>query len=338
MGELRKTVQIPDAEKVKASLRAFGLFVRTHVLFFGAIGLFLCSIIVALTFSAPRHFPTQEDIVIPEGYTLVETVRLLDEAHVVRSAFVLQLVMMTLYTDDGVQAGTYLFPRPLSVFEVARSVAHGEYTVPPVRVTFPEGLTAEQIAKRVADQTTIIESAFLDAAEGKEGYLFPETYHIPESYTASELVSLMEETFFERIEPLHDDIAELDASLEDVVIMASIIEREANTEESRKLISGILWERIDIGMPLQVDATFVYLLGKTSAELTRDDLAIDSPYNTYKNRGLPPTPIANPGFSSLEAAVRPESSPYLFYLTGADGAFYYAETFEEHVENKRLHL
>ena len=108
--------------------------------------------------------------------------------------------------------------------------------------------------------------------------------------------------------------------------------------EDKRIVSGILWKRINMEMPLQVDAPFAYILGKTSEELTREDLAFDSPYNTYLNTGLPPTPITNPGLESLEAALRPIETPYVFYLTDTEGTVYSAETFEEHVGNKKRYL
>ena len=110
------------------------------------------------------------------------------------------------------------------------------------------------------------------------------------------------------------------------------------TDKDHKIISGILWKRIGMNMPLQVDAPFLYILGKTSAELTLADLKKDSPYNTYVNRGLPIGPIGNPGFSALRAAVFPASSPYLYYLSDNEGIMHYAKTFEEHKANKEKYL
>lgn len=317
---------------------AIRMYKKQYTVLLSAVLLLVFGIILSIIFSAPRDFPVKEEIEIPEGYSLVEAVELLHKEDVVRSRLLLQLSLMTLYRGESIQAASYYFPRSLSLFEVGGAITKGEYVTPPVRVTIPEGLTIEQTAELVAVQTHIKEETFLKAASGKEGFLYPDTYFIPKEFRAEDLVFLMEENFFERIEPLRDNIDNLGMSLYDVVIMASLIEREANTRDSRALVSGILWKRIEIDMPLQVDATFSYLLGKTSAELTRDDLALDSPYNTYTNRGLPPTPIASPGFFSLEAAVNPKASPYLFYLTGSDGNFYYAEDFDGHVENKRKHL
>ncbi|MCR4306594.1 MAG: endolytic transglycosylase MltG, partial [Candidatus Yonathbacteria bacterium] len=124
----------------------------------------------------------------------------------------------------------------------------------------------------------------------------------------------------------------------EVITMASIIEKEAITSTDKRLVSGILWKRIDIGMPLQVDAPFAYAIGKNTFQLTLDDLAVDSPYNTYKNQGLPAGPIANPGMESILAALEPEKSSYLFYLSDRKSIIHYSATFEEHKRNKSLFL
>lgn len=120
--------------------------------------------------------------------------------------------------------------------------------------------------------------------------------------------------------------------------MASLIEREAKTDEDRKTIAGILWNRIDLKMPLQVDAVFGYIKGIDTYHPTSEDLSIESPYNTYLHAGLPPTPISNPGLESLHAAATPTKTDYLYYLTGKDGVMHYAKTFEEHKANRAKYL
>ena len=122
----------------------------------------------------------------------------------------------------------------------------------------------------------------------------------------------------------------------DIVIMASLIEKEVPDSDDRKIVSGILWKRLDIGMPLQVDAVFPYLTGRR--EILSDDLKIDSPYNTYLYKGLPPGPIANPGLDAIEAARNPKSSSYFYYLSGKDGKTHFAKTFAEHLKNKEKYL
>jgi UPF0755 protein len=120
--------------------------------------------------------------------------------------------------------------------------------------------------------------------------------------------------------------------------MASLIEEETATPEDRRIVSGILWKRLSSGMRLQVDATFAYTIGKGSLELTTEDLKSDSPYNTYRIYGLPPTPIVNPGLDAITAALHPTSSPYVYYLSDKNGVMHYSKTFEEHKLAKAKYL
>lgn len=129
----------------------------------------------------------------------------------------------------------------------------------------------------------------------------------------------------------------MNRKISDVIIMASILEGEALPKD-RQVVAGILWKRLSIGMPLQVDATFRYINGKGTYDLTADDLKIDSPYNTYIHKGLPPGPISNPGIDAISASLNPIPTKYLYYLTEKDGTIHYAKTFTEHIANKNKYL
>ena len=180
--------------------------------------------------------------------------------------------------------------------------------------------------------------AFTQLAKPHEGYLFPDTYFFDPGTTPEEAVARLRATFDTKTEALRNELATRALELDRIVIMASLIEKEADTEEGRRVVSGILWNRIEAGMPLQVDAVFGYILERSGYAPTGDDLEIDSPYNTYLNRGLPPGPIANPGLASLDAALNPATTDYFYYLTGRDGEMYYAEGFEGHKRNRELYL
>ena len=127
-------------------------------------------------------------------------------------------------------------------------------------------------------------------------------------------------------------------TLREVVIMASLLEKEAAKTEDRRMVAGILWKRISIGMPLQVDAVFPYIIGKNTFDLTRADLKVDSPYNTYKYKGLPVGPIANPGLDSMVAAMTPVKSNYIFYLTDMQSKFHFSVTYAQHLANQKKYL
>lgn len=195
---------------------------------------------------------------------------------------------------------------------------------PQIRITIPEGYAVKDIAERFKNFRNFNGEKFLELSESKEGYLFPDTYFFTSKETPEEIIEKMENNFKVKAGDVQKDI----------LIMASIIEKEARKPEDRRIISGILWKRIKEGMPLQVDAVFDYLLDKASHEITQADLKMDSPYNTYKHKGLPPTPICNPGLDAINAALNPVDSKYWYYLSDRNGTTHYAATFEQHKQNK----
>jgi len=288
---------------------------------------------------APAEFPEETIITVTEGAVLSDVAEQLKEAHVVRSAFLLQNVVILLRGEKEIFAGDYFFNERKNVWGVARMITTGEFGLVPVTVTLPEGATAEDIAvifvKRIP---AFNDKKFLKLVEGKEGYLFPDTYFFLPNVKAKEVAITLEETFFIKLEELDEEIAVFGKPIDEIVIMASLLEKEARTTQTRRMIAGILWKRLGIGMPLQVDAVFVYINGKNTFQLTLEDLSIDSPYNTYRYKGLPIGPIANPGLDSLRAAVTPIESDNLYYLSDKEGNIYYSETFEEHKRKKRQYL
>jgi len=293
----------------------------------------LYSVFISIN-NPPQNFPIGTNITIPNGYTVREIANIFAEESVVRSSLYLYLTLIRNDADTAVRAGIYQFDRPLTTQEIAQAITEGLYMSPLSRVTFPEGFRASNIYVFLPES---FKTTPYDAIR-YEGYLFPDTYFISSTMDTEDIVTLLRNTFTEKIEPYLSRIAASGFTLHEVITFASIVEREAKDQESKKLVAGILHNRLNINMPLQVDAVFDYLLNKTSAELTMDDLALDSPYNTYRYRGLPPGPIANPSLDAIEAVLSPTKSDYLYYLTAPDGTFYYAVTFEEHVENKRLYL
>lgn len=284
---------------------------------------------------APEQFPTYYSFTITEGETTRTIAERLEEEYLIRSSSLFHFMAATLYPDTFIQAGTHYFETPLSTKSLIDALMYGTHTAPPLSVTFPEGFRIARMHEYLPES---LHDTELEEYTVYEGYLFPDTYFIDEDSTLEELIERMRVHFDEMLLPYETEIAESSLTRDEIITLASIVEREGNTRESMEIIAGILLTRLDIGMALQVDATFDYLLGKESAELTLDDLAIDSPYNTYQNPGLPPGPIANPGLMAIEAVLRPKESEYLYYLTGNDGNFYYAETFDAHVENKNRYL
>jgi len=286
---------------------------------------------------APQAFPEGGIVFIEKGVTVAEAGRLLEAQHVVRSSAFFSWLVKSFGIEGGVRSGTYVFEHPASVFSVAKRLNRGEFGSALVRVTIPEGSNVREMGDILETHMPGFDKVrFVEKAAPYEGYLFPDTYLFAPGVTADTVIVAMRDNFDEQVASLKEDITAFGAPLEDVVVMASLLEKEARQYETKRLVSGILWKRLDIGMPLQVDAVFGYIFGTTTFSPTFDQLEIDSPYNTYLYPGLPPGPIANPGLDSLKAAVNPEPSPFLYYLTGSDGTMHYAKTFDEHVANRRF--
>ncbi len=284
---------------------------------------------------APTTFPLGTVVVVPEGASVIGTANLLVDAGAIRSPFLFRVIV----GNRHVQAGSYVFDTPKGLVALAMSLVRGTDGTKPVRVTFPEGVTVRDMADILyAELASFNRAAFLANATPQEGYLFPDTYFFSPFVSAEDVISTLRSTFDARMNDLAPAIDVSGHTRADIVIMASLLEKEAKTFAEKQVIAGILWKRIAIGMPLQVDAVFGYIKGTDTYHPSHADLDIDSPYNTYRNRGLPPTPIANPGSESLRAAASPVKTDYLYYLTGRDGVMRYAKTFEEHKANRAKYL
>lgn len=287
----------------------------------------------------PKAFPTFTLITIPEGMTLSEASDYLEAHQVLRSSALFRTVVTLMGGEEKIQAGDYFIERPLSVFEVAGRVMQGDYGLLPIKVRIPEGATSYQIASILERAIpTFRKDEFIELAAAKEGFLFPDTYFFLPNTSPAQIVDIMERNFYRRISVLEDRIAMFGVPLTEVITMASLLEKEARWLDERRIIAGILWNRIKIDMPLQVDAVFGYINSTSTFHPKFSDLKVESPYNTYRNKGLPPGPIASPSLISIEAAVTPKENDYLFYLTGRDGKMYYSETFAEHVTKKYRYL
>lgn len=297
-------------------------------------------------FAPPSNFPAgdssaekQSIIVISRGASASDISERLSEAHIIKHPVVLQLVLRISGMSSRVKSGAYLFSTPENVFVIANRLATGAYGLPLARITFPEGMTARDIAKRaVTELPLVLADDILTLGKLHEGYLFPDTYFFQPDATAPAIVDTMRANFDTKIAPLMPDVKASGHSIMDIVIMASLVEKEARTIENRRIVAGVLWNRLNLGMPLQVDAVFGYIFNRDTYSPSFTDLKVNSPYNTYTHTGLPPGPIANPGLESLRAALYPAKTKYLYYLTGSDTLMHYATTYAEHQSNQRNYL
>ena len=290
-----------------------------------------------LVLSSPKNFPHYSTVRIETGSGLSQTALLLQKKQIVRSPFWFKSFAVLLNGSRSVRAGDYYFNEKEGAFRVARRIIQGQYGLVPLRVTIPEGFSIFQMAPIFKEKFTFFdEKRFLQ--NSPEGFLFPDTYFFLPNVTAEDIALRMKRNFDERTESIRKETASSSISFSDLIILASILEKEAVEEKDKRLIAGVIYNRLTIGMPLQVDATFSYVNGKNTYTLTRADLREDSPYNTYLYKGLPPTPIANPGIKSIEAALRPAETKYLYFLSDLSGKMYYAKDFEGHQINREKYL
>lgn len=285
---------------------------------------------------------------IPKGTSVSAISRRLAAAGVVPDEYTFRLASRLSGAGLGLQAGEYRFAEPASPYEVVARLARGDVYVRPL--TFREGLTIKEMApifersglgtaaefERAASNGALVAS--LDPeARNLEGYLFPETYALPRSAGAEGTVRAMVEGFEHAFDAdLRAAATAQQLSPRDVVTLASIVEKETGQADERPLVAAVYHNRLKIGMPLQCDPTVIYALmlaRRWNGNLTRQNMQIDSRYNTYRYAGLPPGPIASPGRASIDAVLHPADVPYLYFVGKGDGSHAFATTLAEHNAN-----
>jgi UPF0755 protein len=308
---------------------------------------FLCIVLAIFSITyfffwrAPRPFPEHKIVTIERGMSLSQISHKFEDEKVVRSAISLRVMTILLGGEKRVVAGDYYFPSALSVFSVAKMIHGGEFGLIPVKITVLEGMSSFEIAEQLSSKMPYFDKqGFIDEVQnGKyEGYLFPDTYFFMPNTKPGDIVLIMRENFARQVHQYQKDIDKFGKPLEEVVIMASILEGEARGIANQRVVADILWRRIRKDMPLQVDAPFKYFNGKNSYTLTKTDLKDDHDYNTYTNKGLPKTPISNPGLDAIRAAITPTPNQYYYFMSDQRGNMYYAVDFEGHKRNRELYL
>lgn len=285
-------------------------------------------------YERPGPLTEEAMVVIPPGASVAGIARRLEDAGVVDEALLIRLGARFEGAEQTLRAGEYAFPAGVSARGAVAILRSGKTVVRPL--TVPEGLTVRQVAA-LLDGTPWLEGE-LDPLP-PEGSLLPETYHASRGDTRADLVGRMQAAMDQALAAAWQDRApDLPlASPEDALILASIVQREAGTPEEAPRIAGVFINRLRRGMPLQADPTVLYAvsdrLGRLDRPLTRADLAVDSPYNTYLVQGLPPGPIANPGREALAAATRPEDTAALYFVADGNGGHAFATTLAEHNRN-----
>ncbi len=261
--------------------------------------------------------------------------------NLIRSSTGFYVLVKLIGIDRQLQAGEFRLTRAMDARTIALELTHG---ISDLWVTTLEGWRSEEMAAAIARDLDIPEQEFLKFT--REGYMFPDTYLIPQDATAAAIVDMFAQNFEKKVtSPMREDAKRSGLTLAQVITLASIVEREGRTGEDRPIIAGILLKRLKADWPLQTDATLQYALGYQAREktwwkktLTLEDKNVRSLYNTYLNPGLPPGPIANPGIESIKAVIYPKETDYWYYLHDPAGGVHYAATVEEHNTNVATYL
>ncbi|MFA5228176.1 MAG: endolytic transglycosylase MltG [Candidatus Paceibacterota bacterium] len=274
---------------------------------------------------------------IEKGDPVKKIAQKLEDEKIIKSNNLFLIYSLLTNNNKKIQAGEYLLSSQMNIPQIIEIIVGGK--INEEKITIIEGWDLNDIANYFKEKGISTREEFLKIAEGKEGYLFPDTYNITSKDTAETIVQKTLVNFERKITTeLREEIEKQDKTIEEIIIMASIIEKEVKTLEDKKNVSDIFWRRIDIQMPLQSCATVLYALGEKKSSVSTADTQIDSPYNTYKYRGLPIGPISNPGIDSILAAIYPTKNNYWYYLSSPDGKTHFSITLEEHNYKKNLYL
>ncbi len=298
----------------------------------------------------PRDLRGEPQIfLVEEGQTIKTIIGLLQEKRLIRSATALRLLI----ARRTIQAGSYRLSSSMSGWQIANLLTSGQSQK--IVVTIPEGFTNRQIAQLLQQAGLATEEEFRKALQSItseelswlppegvrfewEGFLFPDTYFFTPQTKAETIVKTLLHNFEKRLAPLQEEMQNSPFSWRELVILASLVEKEGKRKEEMELIASVLLNRLQAGMRLDVDATVRYALNQWETALTPADLAVASPYNTRRVYGLPPGPISNPGLQAIRAVLFAPKTDYYYYLTAPNGITYFAKTLDEHNEQKARYL
>lgn len=302
--------------------------------------------LIAILFITSVYFPLEENsttrkiVNIPSGTNAKEIVIVLEKNEIIRkNNYTFRILIKLMKLEDQLKYGEYDLSPSMNMLQILDKLVKGEVIT--YKITIPEGYTRTQIAeildkKEIAEKETFLKLAKY-SEKSWEGYLFPDTYEVPKKYGAENMIKVMLSNFNQiAIENKFSDRAEeIGFSLDEIIILASIIEKEAKFSEEKNKVSSVFHNRLKKGMKLQSCATIQYILEEPKERLDENDLKIDSPYNTYLYKGLPPGAICNPGLDSIIAALEPEEEDYLYFVLGENGRHIFSKTFQEHLKNKK---
>ena len=318
------------------------------------ISVILIGVFFVIYETGPYDKNNGKDIVvdIPMGSTVSSVADILKENNLIKNEVLFKLNFKMKNNASHMKSGKYLLSQKLSNSDIIEKLVSGEIYRDGIKVTIPEGSTSNEIIallvknelgkkedfeKLVSNPSEFYSDfEFLDQKDIKslEGFLYPSTYYFDKDAKPKdiikEMLSLFDKSYTDKLKKKQK---ERNMTLQEVVNLASIVEKEAVIDEDRPIIASVFYNRLEIGMPLQSDATLQYIFETRKKSITYNDLKIDSPYNTYIKKGLPPTPIANPSIKSIEAVLEPSNTDYLYFVASIDGGNVYSKTYEEHKTN-----
>lgn len=274
--------------------------------------------------------------VVPKGATVRAIGNDLKEEGLIRDPVIFFLYIKKNNLDTSIQAGSYKLSPSMTLEQIINTMQTGSIDV---WITIPEGYRSEEVAETLAQTIDTYDDSWIPALKEHEGFLFPDTYLVPRDADVDAVINIMRNNFNTKLNEAEIDPD--DPNILDIVTMASLIEREAITDDEKPLIASVISNRLNEGMGLDIDATLQYITGTSGSwwEVpTGEERSIDSPYNTYRYAGLPPGPIANPGIEAIKAAVNPANTPYYYYIHDSSGKSHFAETLSEHNNNVNTYL
>lgn len=319
---------------------------------FGVFGsvLIIATAIVAGVYFLPNSFtgPTKtETIIIKANQTGAEIAQQLHERGLVRSPMTFRMALRLLGKGDKLQEGYYQVPNNTNLYRLIHILQDGR--VQAVKVTIPEGYTLGQINELLQKEPLLKAGDFMEQAKTfvpymymygpqpvsyrDEGFLFPSTYEIPVNSTGKDVIQIMTKEMNKRLTPeIRAELERQHMTIFEFITLASLVEKEAKYDEDREVIAAIFKKRLAIGMPLQSCASIQYILGYPKPLLSIEDTQLQSPYNTYLHKGLPPGPIANPGMKAMESVLYAKPTEYLFFVADEKGHHTFSQTYEEHLK------
>jgi len=296
----------------------------------------------------------EKSVVIPKGSSTLTIAEILKQNNLIRNEYVFRLVSKIEGKEEKYKAGKYIFSNGMSQREIMDKLVEGGISKDTITFTIPEGFELKQIAERLESKGLVDKERFLELCSkvsnfssefdflkevpsdhSLEGYLYPDTYEVYIDVKEEDIIRKMLNKFDNiYTDDIRNKAHALNMDINQVITLASIIEREGMVDEERALISGVFHNRIKKGRKLESCATVQYILGERKENLTEKDTRIESEYNTYLHKGLPPGPIASPGIKSIQAAVDPEDTDYLFFVANGDGTHTFTRTYQEHLNAK----